>query len=179
MKISITGHNKGIGKVLHDMLVKEGHAVSGYDITNGYDLSTLSVANDVLTLSDECDIFINNAYVPYIQTYMLKEMISKWKDTNKLIINISSKMVFYDVENSDFVGYKENKKTQNDVVKKHIRQKLPHVLNIISGLVDTDLTARWTNTTKINPKDLSELVNILIKLRDKILVQEIIIDSPI
>ena len=178
MKVALTGHSKGIGAALARTLTDQGHVVVGYDLTNSYDITQPGVIKTIVEMSSDCDVFINNAYVDVAQTKLFNAIISAWQYTDKMIINISSKMVFRsDIVENKHVIYKRNKLDQNKIVRSRINYTTPHILNIISGFVDTDLTIPWGDSDKMNPDDFAQLVIHLISLRDKIQVQEIIIDA--
>jgi hypothetical protein len=73
MKIVITGHTKGLGKVLFDHFVELGHDVKGASRTNGYYLP--EDINHVKELAKDCDLFIANATAG--QLYLLQELHDK------------------------------------------------------------------------------------------------------
>lgn len=95
MKISITGHSRGIGKILFTKFIEDGHSVLGFSLSSGYDISNNLVREKIVELSDDCDLFINSAYNFSLyddsQLHMLNDMYNKWnKKIDKHIINISS-----------------------------------------------------------------------------------------
>lgn len=178
MKVAITGHSKGIGAAIANALTRQGHTVTGYDITNNYDISKPGVIEAIAAECTDYDIFINNAYADTAQTKMLETMIDAWLDRDKLIVNISSKMVFVKSNLSEqLMIYKHNKLMQNKIVKSRITTSKPHILNIITGFVNTDLAVSWQNSSKIDPVEFAKLVVSLIALRGQIQVQEIILDA--
>ena len=86
MKIAITGHTSGLGKVLFEQYSQK-HQVFGYCRSNGFDIRDFSkLAREI----DICDIFINNAYDRYSQVDLLRVVFNLWQQKNKTIINISS-----------------------------------------------------------------------------------------
>jgi len=96
MKISITGHSRGIGKSLHDMYVADGHEVIGFSRSNGYDITDPNVCSQIVQESLDCDLFVNNAYELDLttkqssQNQLLQLFLDAWADTNKYIISIGS-----------------------------------------------------------------------------------------
>jgi len=84
MKIAITGHTSGLGKELYDLF---DNAI-GMSRSNGYDIA--HDIDKVINESMDCDVFINNAYCGYHQIDLLNKLFDKWKDTDKLIVNIGS-----------------------------------------------------------------------------------------
>ena len=55
MKIAITGHTKGIGLAIYDLLGQE-HNVFGYSRTNGYNINN---PEKIFEEAKDFDIFIN------------------------------------------------------------------------------------------------------------------------
>lgn len=174
-KIALTGHTKGIGKALADTFTSHGHTVTGYSKSNGYDIGEESVRNSIIEQTKDFDIFINNAYHPFGQTALLDSIINQWNETDKLIINISSKMVHYTL--GGFEDYVNAKKNQNEIVKRRVFTNKPKILNIIVGAVDTDMAKVWLSR-KINPVDLANFIYEMVKYQDVLAVQEVTIDVP-
>jgi dTDP-4-dehydrorhamnose reductase len=90
MNIAITGHCSGIGKSLNDLLTSQGHHVMGFDLKNGYDITNSDCRTQIVRLSVDADVFINNAYATQAQSDMLSEMLSAWHGQQKTIVNISA-----------------------------------------------------------------------------------------
>lgn len=89
LKIAMTGHTKGIGKAIHDLLSQDND-VYGFSRTNGYNIMKPSTCKRIVSEIDDCDVFINNAYVPESQNRLLYELYEKWENQPKHIINISA-----------------------------------------------------------------------------------------
>lgn len=102
LKVAITGHTKGIGSSIYNKFKTNGHLTAGYSRTTGYDITDINVQDKILKQCEDFDIFVNNAYAPKAQTVLLEKFINQWKNTNKLIINLSSKLVFYPGKTNDF-----------------------------------------------------------------------------
>lgn len=191
MKVAITVHSRGIGAAIANALTQQGHAVTGYDITNNYDISKPGVIEAIAAECTDYDIFVNNAYADTAQTKMLKTMIDTWLDRDKLIVNISSKMALYQKLYGDKnLIYKHNKMRQNKIVRDKIVKDMnnitqPHIINVIPGFVGTELSSKWTEENirssndipKIELTDFADLVLHLINIKDRIHVQEIILDT--
>ena len=94
MKISITGHTKGIGKACFDVLSQD-HDVIGFSRTNGFNITE---PKKIFSASVGCDVFINNAYIMDTddQLKLFKMFFEEWKDDkDKFIVNIGSKSKYY------------------------------------------------------------------------------------
>jgi hypothetical protein len=99
-----------------------------------------------------------------------------YSGSDKIIINISSKLSFFPLK-SEFDRYIKSKVKQNKIIKQQVFQGNPRVLNIITGLVDTDMSVKF-NAPKIDPEEFANLIYTLIQYHNIISVQEIVIDVP-
>lgn len=89
MKYAITGHTSGIGKHLYNKLSPN---TIGFSRSTGYDIDLKEDRKRIIAESKDCDIFINNAESNFAQTYLLIELFKEWKDSNKTIINVGSRI---------------------------------------------------------------------------------------
>jgi NADP-dependent 3-hydroxy acid dehydrogenase YdfG len=178
LKVAITGHTKGIGASIYNKFKTNGHLTSGYSRTTGYDITDSSVQDSILKQCEDFDIFVNNAYAPKAQTALLEKFINQWKNTNKLIINLSSKLVFYPGKTNDFFDmYMNDKKEQNNICIKRVYSDQPRVLNIMPGLVDTEMSNIFTSP-KMPCDNVASYIYDIVKYKDVISTQQIIIDVP-
>ena len=89
MKIAITGHKRGIGQQFAEQLRDKGHEIVGISRSDGENIRrTVHTAS----LIEPCDMFINNAISFYAQTELLFEVWHRWRDMDKIIWNISTKV---------------------------------------------------------------------------------------
>lgn len=141
MKIAITGHSKGIGKALYDILSQE-HEVEGYDRTNGFDISTN--VDIIVRASKKSDVFINNAFFGMAQMILLNRFWDLWKyDETKTIVNISS-LSKYPGLSGNSNGYSAMKAAlshQAFLLMFSDRERKCRMINVNPGYVDTRLTA--------------------------------------
>ena len=89
MKIAITGHTKGIGKCMKDLLEKDGHEIVGASTSTGINVMRPKGVMAWIDKEDP-DIFINNVYAPNAQCNILYQLYEKWQYLDKHIINLSS-----------------------------------------------------------------------------------------
>jgi NADP-dependent 3-hydroxy acid dehydrogenase YdfG len=88
--IAITGHSRGIGKGLLDYFDSRGCRVKGFSLDNGFDIGTKENREQIIELTKDCDLFINNAYSGYAQRDIAKLWQAQhWHDEH-FIINTSS-----------------------------------------------------------------------------------------
>lgn len=81
-KIAMTGHTKGLGKILFD-----NFEIDGFSRSNGYNTNNV---DHVISTIKKYDIFINN--VQHNQVDIAQKLWALWKDNpKKKIINIGSR----------------------------------------------------------------------------------------
>jgi short-subunit dehydrogenase len=182
-KIAITGHTQGIGKGLYNYYSTVGE-VKGYSRTNGYDLSDLSTIDRILLDSNDCDIFINNAYYPVSQNVLATTWLSQNTGKNKLLINIGSMLaeVARVYPESDLVvSHQEYVRNKTELLKLSLKQSLttsnPRVILIAPAFVDTAMlptTDEFCNQLRASGKILSVstvvdiITNVVQKYRDNV-----------
>ena len=178
VKIAITGHTRGIGKALFDKFQSEGHEVVGFSKSTGYDIS--KDAARVITESRSCDVFINNAYHSTAQTALLIAMLGLWKGSNKFIINMSSKLALYPAirRASTDSTYSDTKVKQGEIIRRAMINGSPRILNVLPGVVDTDMAIVFDTPSKMNPADLAELIYTSTMMKDRLAIQELVVDVP-
>ena len=86
---AITGHTAGIGKRLYERLTP---SVIGFSLSTGYDITNPNDRKRIIEESKDCDVFINNATAEFGQTLLFLELFDAWKDQNKTIINVGSRI---------------------------------------------------------------------------------------
>tara|TARA_B100000085_G_C18523147_1_gene504567 strand:- start:969 stop:1532 length:564 start_codon:yes stop_codon:yes gene_type:complete len=89
LKYAITGHTNGIGKAFSELSEIKNNFI-GFSKSNGYNIKDVEDRRKIIRESIDCDVFINNAYTLYYQTDLLYELHKKWKDKDKIIINMGS-----------------------------------------------------------------------------------------
>lgn len=153
MKIAITGHTKGIGLAIKKYFENLGHEVIGFSRTSGYDLQLPENRNKLISLITDCDIFVNNAYgdIENFQFILLETMFKEWHDTDKIIINISTRYT----NGND--RYSICKKKLDEFCEQHVYKK-PSIINLKPGLTDTD-RVRTVTGLKMSTKDITDILN--------------------
>jgi len=130
MKYAITGHTQGIGKSLFDRLAPN---CMGFSKSTGYDITDKDCRRDIVKQSHDCDVFINNATAEMGQTLLLIELFNEWKDTNKVIINVGSRIAEFStaVNHYNLLSYQAEK-----LILKEMATRL-------QGLEQCDVRYRW------------------------------------
>lgn len=86
MRVAITGHTRGIGKALTEVF----DDVVGFSKSTGYDINNKEDRLRIINESQDCDVFINNAYSGFSQTELLFDLWQCWKNEPKIIVNLGS-----------------------------------------------------------------------------------------
>lgn len=110
MKYAITGHTSGIGKAVYDTLGKD---IIGFSKSTGYDITNRDDRLKILHEIEDCDVFINCVSVDFSQTEMLIDYFDRYKDTDKTILNIGSRVaeVILPQTHTHLVDYQAQKRS--------------------------------------------------------------------
>lgn len=143
MKVAVTGHTRGIGQGIHDYFLSNGHEVSGFSRSNGYDLNDERVQEQIVQETLDHDIFVNNAFNHlggFAQTQLLHKLFPHWKDKGAWIFNISSIASDYIAGRQEATPYPITKLALDSYVKQ-LAWTLPRVNLVLirPGRVDTPL----------------------------------------
>lgn len=112
MKVAITGHTKNIGKHLYEKFSPNS---IGFSRSNGYDIKNPNDRKRIINEVRDCDVFVNNAPAGFGQSELCLELWHHWKDLNKIIINVGSRIaedhVILSLEYSHLLEYSMHKRT--------------------------------------------------------------------
>lgn len=171
-KVAVTGHTSGIGKAIYDHYSNICEVV-GYDLSNGYNLST--DVNIVLSESRTCDLFINNVWAQQF------DVAQKWgklhKNHNYTLVNIGSSVIDPAVLDQLLNKYPELE------LYVHAKKLLNHTSTMINvessrarsivinpGFVDTEFVPGWEQEiAKLYPD--STFVRDFNSLKEKLALQ--------
>lgn len=168
MDIAITGHTSGIGLGLYQYFAGKNHRVLGFSRHNGFDITSEVTREEIVTLSSDCAIFINNSYNNFdrSQYLLLEKIYKKWEDNReKLIINVSSRWT------TDEHPYCENKREQ-DIFCERRKNNFPKIINLKPGWVDTP-RVKSVNNKKISVSDVVDVVDFILSNRHKYIISNI------
>jgi len=176
-KVAITGHTSGIGLNLFEVFSANGHEVTGYSRRTGSDIEDPDVRKRIIDENADCDIFINNAYSPNGQTKLLEELVAHWDSQPKKIINVSSKLSFFELGKVSVLDdYIKQKSQQNEIIQQRFSTAYPQIMNVVIGLVDTPMSTVF-QSPKLDPQTLSEFIYKM-SIVDDLYIQQIIVDVP-
>ena len=113
--IAITGHTNGIGPAIYSRL--DGNSL-GFSLSNGYDITDRASRKKIIKSVRDCDVFINNACAGYGQVDLLIELFNEWRDSDKLIVNVGSRIaeVMLDKSHLHLLQYSAQKKALKNTV---------------------------------------------------------------
>jgi NADP-dependent 3-hydroxy acid dehydrogenase YdfG len=188
MKVSITGHTSGIGLALANTFKEHSHDVIGFSKNLGHDIGEESVRKIIVEQSNDCDIFINNAFHLTGQEQLLNDMLQSWESKSKFIINISSMITQYcdgPMFQGDIKLYKDSKTSTNNTITNY--KGSVQILNVLPGLVDTPFflmnsgdglsgLAKFKGRM-IDPVYLSDIIYNIAKYKDNLVIKELKIDN--
>jgi hypothetical protein len=177
MKVAITGHTRGIGAAIFHELVQRNHSVIGYSLTSGFDINQEPHRQQILLESADCDIFINNAFCPDAQFKLLQMFVAEWEGLDKVIVNVNSKSIFAPTVPNSMKLYVEDKKAQNQFIQQRKFKARPQIVNLILGLVETEMSQMFV-AKKLQPSHIAKLLVDILEHRDQIYVQDLILDVP-
>lgn len=180
MKIAITGHTQGFGNSLYEIFKSQGHTVSGFSRSNGFDIGDNLIREQIATEIKNFDIFINNAYHPQGQIDMLNEVLECWDNTQKIVVNISSLIVYKDSPyfKGELELYRDSKIKLNNIIKKY--NGSVKILNVMPGLMNTDfylIPDAFDRSNSINTDALAELIHTVIKNSNNFFIKELIMEN--
>ena len=159
MLVAITGHSSGLGQALYNSFEN----TIGFDLTNGYDIkSPQSIIQSVL--SNNCDVFINNAYYKFAQVDLLEELFELWRYENKTIVNISSVAPDYPEATYDFMKfYATHKLALDDACRRlQVTSKKCKIINIKPSWIDTPMTEDFDVSNKMSATYVAEEIREII-----------------
>lgn len=163
MKVGITGHTRGIGLALANQYQQQGYEVIGFSRSNGYDISDHTHRQRIVKDSQNCDLFINNAYAwesgRFSQVDMLFDIWQAWRGQRRRIINIGSSIVMRWDKTSVSPWYRAAKLCLEQSCESlwHM-ESWPSVSVISPCLTDTDHTIQITSKNKVQAKTFAALV---------------------
>lgn len=159
MKVAITGHTTGIGLSLTRVFID----FLGFSRKTGYDLHNRIIREKMYSEISDCDVFINNANLGWNQSVLLYEIWEKWKDKDKLIINIGS--VAADYNQTISTPYNIQKRALQDAcLQLQQESRLCKIVLVKPGYVDTPVV-KHVKAAKMDPDELALYIKELVELR--------------
>ncbi|MBV36227.1 MAG: hypothetical protein CMP47_12385 [Rickettsiales bacterium] len=85
-KAAITGHTRGLGAELAKLYPDH----IGFSLSQGYDIGDYDCRHRIVQECADVDIIFNNAHSGFYQVDLLYQLYEKYRNTDKIIVNISS-----------------------------------------------------------------------------------------
>ena len=172
MKIAVTGHSRGVGKAIVDLLIDEGHEILGLSRGCGYDIKDTNLIAEAV---EPNDVFINNAHDGFHQVLLLDAIYRLWKDRPNLIINISSNAPDYWPAWNN--GYSTEKAALDSAaLRLGMSSNLCRVTNVRPGYIDTRRVAGVKDVPKLNPSEVAKIVSFIINLPREVTIRELTVE---
>lgn len=166
MKYAITGHTYGIGEGLYNRL--SPNAI-GFSKSTGYDITKKEDRQRIIYEASDCSVFINNATDGFGQSELLLELWHRWKDSDKIIINVGSRIaedhVKLDYAYSHLLSYSMYKRTLKKLSYDLMNIETPlKVKYCWFGYVGVPhILAKYPHFTEKDYIPVSEAVDIILK----------------
>lgn len=160
MKIAITGTTQGLGQHLKQVFEQHGHEVLEFNRSNGYDIKQ---PQRIVDESQDCELFINNAYDGYGQVDLLYALVDRWEHKeNRFIINIGSEQTrrwtnhmangiepFDWREGQRAINYRTHKLSLTEATH-YLYQMVtwPQLMLVDIGMLDTQPAGYWSRHRK-------------------------------
>lgn len=178
MKVAITGHSRGLGRVLWDRFEAQGDVeLVGFSRSNGYDI--VKSQDKIVTESLDCDLFINNAYSGFAQADLLVKMTDAWKhQPNKHIVNVSSLSSYHDKRRMwPYSIHKIALDRQAEQIQANF--PWPRIINFRPALFESDMGYssefnRWRQKIPVNT--MADVVMYTIDNRHRFTIKDIVVD---
>jgi NAD(P)-dependent dehydrogenase (short-subunit alcohol dehydrogenase family) len=167
MKIAVTGHTSGIGKSIYDYFLEQNNDVIGFSRSNGYNISNKEDRTNICNLSENFDIFVNNAYNNFdnSQELMLADRLESWKDTEKIIINLSSRWTTGNHK------YCHDKMSIDNICNEHLFSKI-YLINLKPGLIDTPRVSAEKGA-KLKTKSVVDIIDFILLNKNEFKIHSI------
>lgn len=116
MIVSLTNSTRGLGL---EISKRFGNVVDGFD--------------------ENSDVFINNRHNSFKQTELLMEVYSKWKDTDKTIVNIISRSKYPNISKGYLYSASKAALSHLSSNLRMISDKKCRIIDINPGLLESDI----------------------------------------
>ena len=183
-KVLITGHTRGIGRAIYELLKLNRYDCVGISKSTGDDI--MEKEDAIVEMIEDFDIVVLNAYVGDSQLNMLKKIIHQYKDTSKRVVVITSTSGTPEGEDDDEAGgddYNEYKQKKKELIayigqaQQSLIDKPLNIFDVCPDTVYTDMTkGLWEQYPKLDPDHVARCVMLCLETKDyninKIVIQK-------
>ena len=197
-KVLVIGGTRGIGKEIvdyfdGDSISRHGGQFPGLHTDPGFDIRINEDRKKIAYVSDEYDICVNHAYsgsdeepIGASQTFMLKEIYDRWKETNwnGYLFNSSSDATkLYRMKPGKDMIYSAMKETGNvishyisrDVQEGNVRMRYT---NLVWGMLDTEKSRSKSHYNNgVRGEDICKVIETLYYLPEDCLIPEFVMEA--
>jgi NAD(P)-dependent dehydrogenase (short-subunit alcohol dehydrogenase family) len=179
----ITGHTRGIGRAIFNLLNKEGYECVGLSQSTGDDV--LEKEDAVVDMIKNFDYVVLNAYARHSQLEMLKKIVARYSNSDKRVAVITSTSgtpegADDDMQDEEYIEYKQIKKELIGYIgqiQQTLVDKPLHIFDVCPDTVYTDMTVGlWEEYPKLQPEDVAECVSLCFRTKNyninKIVIQK-------
>ena len=167
LKVGITGHTSGIGLSFANLFEKDGHEVIGFSRKTGHDITKQEDRLKIIEQSNDCDLFINNAYDGFSQADLLFDLYQNWFGQKKRILNISSSQTTRLETTYHNIRYRTNKVALESACEfLWNKNPWPEVTVISPTITETPMTNYRSGKNKVNPDVFAETVYKLLDIKE-------------
>lgn len=163
--IAIVGHTRGIGRAIAELYMDKGCQVIGMSRSNGYDITNQQ--EKILDAVQNCDLVVINAHAGRNQLHLLKKMYTRYHNSRKKIVVITSTSGTpegkdEDLTDTDYQQYCEDKEELIGYIRElqqDLLLKTMSVYDVCPDVVDTEMTkGLWTTLPKLEPWEVAQAV---------------------
>lgn len=177
MKVIITGHTRGLGKILFERYGAAGHNVFGYSLSSGFDLNREDKQHFVSRELRDADVFINNAPGIFQHTMLIRALDRMSGRRGTVVCSVSSLTSRYGVGHA--LEYSAQKAAVDIVSATHQQrstERWPASLLYRAGYIDTDRSI-GKSAPKVSVHDVADMImwSVQAAHEDRFRVNEILV----
>lgn len=185
MLLGITGTTRGLGHALKNVFQSQGHQVLEFNRSNGYDINRPA---EIVRDSQECDVFINNAYSGFGQVDLLYALCESWEGrSDTYVVSIGSERIHrWSTPGVDWKSaprgpaYRTHKMALDESVEYLYQQfAWPKLCVLDPGALSTPPAEYWTEyrsqLATVSCEQLAEMIHNIIEQRDQYWISQLVI----
>jgi nucleoside-diphosphate-sugar epimerase len=182
-RVLITGHTRGIGRAIHELLTKEGYQCVGLSQSTGDDV--LEKEDAIVDMIEHFDHVVLNAYAQHSQLNMLKKIVDRYSNKALGVAVITSTSgtpegADEDMQDEEYIEYKRIKRELIQYIgqiQQTLVDKKLNIYDVCPDTVYTDMTVGlWEQYPKLQPADVAECVSLCFRTKNyninKIVIQK-------
>ena len=145
-RVLITGHTRGIGRAIHELLKNRGYECVGFSQSTGHNI--IDCEEMIVKEIENFNYVVLNAYAQHSQEIMLKKIVERYADKDLRVAVITSTSgtpagADDDMQDEEYTEYKQLKKdliTYISEIQQELIDKKLNVYDVCPDTVYTDMT---------------------------------------